>query len=621
MILDNSVAGLINLNLEQQQRVRDAGSSPAFMNDHGVQHLYGVPKEGQTLEEVEQLLLDQIELVKQGEFEDWILPAIITDFKKNQKAALESDMSRVMAMTDAFISHEDWEDVVNEIEEMQKVTKEDVVAVANKYFGEDYIVGFRRDAQHDVPKIEKPQIDPVDIDPTRQSLFAKEVFAMPYQPIDPDYVELGDDYEREELRDGIDFYYAKNPLNDLFTLTITVEFGSHEDNKIAIATQLLDKAGTKELSAEDLKKEWYKIGANFGVSAGDNETFISISGLDENFERALELMMEIMSNPQTDEATLQELKQIILVTRADAKKDPAMVSTAMSHYVRYGDDSYFLRMLPDEDVKALTVDELLDITRNLLGYEQTISYVGSLPKKKVKNLVKKHHPVEGELKDPPPYRFLRARNPEDTQIFLFDKEMAQAQVRIEFPDEVYNAGLETPIDLYNGYFAGGMSGVVFQELREARALAYSAGARYITGSRENDENLMVGVIGTQADKTVDAIEAFLDLFENLPQSPERFAETVNALDNQYRTSRIDFRGVIGAVRSWERKGLEGDPREKWFGELQKADLETMLAFHQAHIKGRPKLITIVGDKSRIDLERLKNIGEVTEIDVETIFVD
>lgn len=621
MILDNSVAGLINLNLVQQQRVRNAGSSPAFMNDHGIQHLYGVPKEGQTLEEVEQLLLDQIELVKKGEFDDWILPAIITDFKKNRKAGLESDMSRVMAMTDAFISHTDWRDAVGEIDEMEQVTKEDVVAAAKKYFGEDYVVGYRRDAQHEVPKIEKPQIDPVAIDPTRQSVFAKEIFALPYQPIEPEYIEPGEDYEREELRPGMDFYYAKNPLNDLFTLTITVEFGSHEDNKIAIATQLLDKSGTKALSAEDLKKEWYKIGANFGVSAGDNETYISISGLDENFERALELMMEILSNPQTDDATLEELKQIILVTRADAKKDPGMISTAMSHYVRYGDESYFLRMLPDVDVKALTVDELFDVTRNLLGYEQTISYVGSLPKKKVKNLLKEHHPAEGELKDPPPYRFLRARNPEKTQIFLFDKEMAQAQVRIEFPDAVYDAANETPIDLYNGYFAGGMSGVVFQELREARALAYSAGARYITGSRENDENLMVGVIGTQADKTVDAVEAFLDLFDNLPESPERFAEAVNALDNQYRTSRIDFRGVIGAVRSWERKGLEGDPRAKWFGELQDAELQTMLAFHREHIKGRPKLITIVGEKSRIDLERLEQIGDVTEIDVDTIFVD
>jgi len=85
MILDNRTAGLINLNLNQAQAVQAAGSSPEFLNDYGSQRLWGVPKQGQTLEEVEQLLLDQIALVKAGEFEDWIIPAIVNDFKKTEK--------------------------------------------------------------------------------------------------------------------------------------------------------------------------------------------------------------------------------------------------------------------------------------------------------------------------------------------------------------------------------------------------------------------------------------------------------------------------------------------------------------------------------------------------------
>ena len=77
MILDNRTAGLINLNLNQQQLVAGAGSSPQIQIDGGAQTLYGVPKQDQTLEEVEQLLLEQIELVKAGEFEEWIIPAKI----------------------------------------------------------------------------------------------------------------------------------------------------------------------------------------------------------------------------------------------------------------------------------------------------------------------------------------------------------------------------------------------------------------------------------------------------------------------------------------------------------------------------------------------------------------
>ena len=135
------------------------------------------------------------------------------------------------------------------------------------------------------------------------------------------------------------------------------------------------------------------------------------------------------------------------------------------------------------------------------------------------------------------------------------------------------------------------------------------------------ENIMVGQIGCQADKTIDALEAFLDLFNNLPESEERFAENVNALTNRYRTSKIGFRRVIGTVRGWERLGLEPDPRKKLFDELQTATIEDMLEFQKSHIKGKPHLISIVGDKTKIDMEALAKFGKITEVTIDQIFVD
>ena len=166
-----------------------------------------------------------------------------------------------------------------------------------------------------------------------------------------------------------------------------------------------------------------------------------------------------------------------------------------------------------------------------------------------------------------------------------------------------------------------MSSVVFQELREARALAYTAGARYSQGSRLNAENIMLGSIGTQTDKTVDALGAFIDLIDNMPQSSERFETSVESLMNRYRTSKISFREVIGAVRSWERLGIDGDPRRDRYQELQTASLDDLLSFQQEHVKDRPKLISIVGDLSIIDEEELEQFGTVKEIQIDDLFVD
>lgn len=107
----------------------------------------------------------------------------------------------------------------------------------------------------------------------------------------------------------------------------------------------------------------------------------------------------------------------------------------------------------------------------------------------------------------------------------------------------------------------------------------------------------------------------------MPSSAERFDESVNSLVNRYRTSKLNFREVIGAVRSWERQGFDSDPRRQRFEELQMASLEDLEAFQQSHVKERAKLISIVGDLSIIDAEELEQFGTVQQVEVEDLFVE
>ena len=621
MILDNATAGLINLNLNQQQLVANAGSSPQFFNDAGMQLLYGVPKDGQTLDEVEALLLDQLELIKAGEFDELIIPAIINDFKKNQKASLEFNTSRVAMMRQSFIEGAQWEDYSAEIERMEQLTKADVVAAANKYFGTDYVAVQQIDAQHTVPPVEKPQIDPVTIDPSRQSEFASAILAMDFEPIEPVFVEADKDYRRIEFADGVELFYAPNPLNDLFTFSIGVDVGTQENDKLSLAAAMMDVAGTDTLSNEELQKEWYRLGSSFNFGAGENSSGFSLSGLDEQFETSLELMMTAIKQPSTDEQTLEQLKAILLKSRQDQKSSPPAIARALYLYNRYGEESPMLEALSSEEIRATSLDELTSLPGSLLDYQHTLAYTGSLPLEQVVETVRRHHPLASDLKQPPAYRFRTAREISSNEVYVVDQQTAQAQVRIEFADGEYNADDRVPASVYTGYFGSGMSSVVFQELREARALAYSASARYGQGSRVNDQNLMLGAIGTQTDKTVDALNAFIDLIDNMPESEERFDETVAALLNRYRTSKLSFREVIGAVRGWEELGLAGDPRRESYAKLQSLTFDELKAFQAEHVKDRAKLISIVGDLSIIDTEELAQFGSVKEVAVDELFVD
>jgi len=622
MILDNRTAGLINLNLNQRQRVQSAGASPEFLNDYGSQRLWGSPRSGQTLEEVEQLLLEQLELIRRGEFDDWLLDAIVNDFRRMEKRALESNTSRVGSMRQAFLTFSDWQYHVSRIQRMERVTRQDIIDVANRYFRDDnYVVVYRRNGPADIPEVEKPQIDPVDIDPERQSQFAIRLLEMPVEPIEPQFIEEGRDYEVIAFAPGVPLYYAENPLNDLFTFSITVETGIEHDKYLGLAAALLDKAGTSDLDPEDLQKQWYRLGSNFNINAGANSTTISISGLDYNFADSLALMLRLVNDPVTDDETLEELKDSVLKARQDRREDPGAIQQALFLYNRYGNDSPMLSGADSEDIRQATRDQLLSLIPELLQYEHTMTYTGSLSPERLIPIVQQHHTPSAELRTPPPYRFRRTQTFSSDRILAVNRETAQAQVRIEFPDDEFNETMTVPSSLYNNYFGLGMSSVIFQEMREARALAYSASARYAQGSRLDDENLVLGAIGTQNDKTAEALEHFLYLFDNLPVSEERFLETQESLVNRYRTARIGFRQIPGTVRTWQRQGLESDPRPARYQQLLESELQTLIDFHQGHVADRPKLISIVGDLQRMDMDTLALFGPVTELHIDDIFID
>ena len=620
MIIDNSVAGLINLDLVEKQKVRSAGCFPQNYNDHGVHFFYGIPKEGQSLDDVEKLLLAQIKRVKEGDFEDWVLPAVITDFKKMEKENRENNAKRVELMRDTFLSFVDWETTNQEIEELEKLTKQDITRVANQYYGENYVVGYRIDKQHKLPSIEKPQIDPLEIDPDKESVFMKNVVALPFDSFKPKFIQEGENYTIKEIAPGTKLIHVNNPLNDLFTLEMRMEVGSRHIPLLPYAKRMIDRSGAGEISSNDLKIEWYKLGTDFAFAVRENLSSIVMTGLDENFNNSLKLGRDLIENPNISNETWEETKSIIFSERDDEQKDLSAISNALAHFHRYGPRSRYLERPSDQDLNTTNVKDLGAILQNILRAEKTVLYFGpKSPDEVIKSISQGFIGNTADIKIPEPYKALRSRKAKENQIYFFEKEMAQAQVRLEFPVGIFDENKMPAAQLFNEYFGGGMAGLVFQELREARALAYSAWAHYFSPSRPDEENLLVGSIGCQADKTVEAVLAFMDLLENMPINQTRWDSAHSAMLSSYRTNPIPYRGTAGFVYDVLALGLSGDPRKARYKVVEVAKIETLENFYKNSIKPIAKLISIVGDSNKIDIEALEKIGPVTRIQKEQLF--
>src|SRR5690606_4395187 len=207
--------------------------------------------------------LEQLDIVRRGEFEDWILPAIINDFKRMEKRGLESNTARVGMMTASFLSNADWDYSVGQIQRLEHVTKADIVEVANQYFThQNYVAVHRLDGPANIPAVDKPQIDPVQIDPSRQSEFAAAILSKPFAEIEPTWLTEGQDYQILDYAPGVQLYYAENPLNDLFSFSMSIDVGTEENDLLSLAGPVMGKAGTVNFPAEELQKQWYRLGAD-----------------------------------------------------------------------------------------------------------------------------------------------------------------------------------------------------------------------------------------------------------------------------------------------------------------------------------------------------------------------
>ncbi|MFA6030942.1 MAG: insulinase family protein [Elusimicrobiota bacterium] len=614
MVMDNSESGIVNLTLNQAQKVKRAGSGTDFMNEAGSWSLWVVPKDSQTLEQAEALLMGTVAKLKAGEFSDGDLKAIITNFEISEKRKQEGNEARVGEPGYAFIHGEEWEHAVTRLERLRRVTKADVLRVAGTYLGEGRVVAFRRRGKPEIPSIQKPGFSKIEIARDRESAFAKDLLAMPAKPIEPRWLEAGRDYKVVKTAFG-ELVYAKNPFNDLFSLDLHFERGHKHARELCAAFDLLELSGAGDLSAEAFKKKLYALGTSIGYGCGEQSSSVHVSGLEKNLEESLRLMRLRFASPNLEADTLKKMVEVRIGAHKDNKVNPGYVSYALGEWAARGKESGVLAELSDAELKALDEGKLKALLKDFLGWRHRAGYVGTLPEGKVAGLLD----LPGAAWKPTPeYRPLTYRHPEGPEVFFTHRDMVQSQVGLIAADEVYDPAKAVDYNYYSDYMGGGMSAVLFQEIREARSLAYSAQGGYTTVSHKGDLNRLWGRLGTQADKTIEATTLLRDLLTKLPPAEDRFRETKRGIEERYRTSPVEFRDIPGTVLYWEDMGFAKDPRPERFQRALGYRFEELVGFAK-RFESKPKTLYILGNRSRVDLEGLKKLGAYSEKSLSEIF--
>ncbi len=583
-LLTNGKAGLIDLNLVQKQRVLRAGSYVSTMSDYSIFQMYGTPKAGQTLDEVKDLLLGQIEMLKKGEFEDWLLDAVINNFQLDQYYQQQETSYAAYLMLNSFINGQDWKDQVNTIDYQSKLTKQDIVDFCNQYLKENYVVIYKKEGKPDEDKIEKPQITPIATNRDEESEFLAAIKNRDVKPIEPLFLDYEKDLSKLQVKNGIELLYTPNKTNPLFSLNYVYDMGNSHDRALGLAFNYLNYLGTNQYTAEEIKSQLYQLACSFGVYSSDERVYVYINGLSDNFEQAMALLEDRLADAVVDMEAYANLTDDILKGRTDAKLNQYTNYAYLRNYAVWGPKSPMTNIIQEKDLKAMNPAELVERIKDLKNYQHRILYYGPLSEKEIVDILNKNHAVAETLLPVPEQTTFTQQETTETKVILAHYDANQIYMSsIHKGVQGFDKNMEVTRNMYNSYFGGGMNSIVFQEMREARGLAYSAWAGYDRPGKPELAYYLTTFIATQNDKMKDAIEAFQDILNDMPESEKAFEIAKESIMTNIRTGRIMREQILWNYINAQEFGYKEDSRKEMFEKIPGMTLNDVKAFQETYI--------------------------------------
>ncbi|MEG2510459.1 MAG: insulinase family protein, partial [Chryseobacterium sp.] len=608
-------AGLLDLNINQTQKMLWGQAYSLGLKEYGYFSLVAVPKESQTLDEAKDLMLEQLDLIKKGEFPDWMLPAIINDFKLQRMKALETAEGLAINLYDTYIKGRTWEQELNEMDDYAAITKEEIVNFANEFLKENYVIIYKEKGINEkLLKVENPGITPIKINRDAQSDFLKEILNDKTEDIKPEFI----DYEKEisvELVHSKKLSCVKNKYNEIAQLYFIFPIGSDHDRDLGLSMQILQYLGTDRFSADELKKEFYKIGITNDFKTSTDQLTITLAGLEENIEEGVKLLQHWMKNVQPNQEIYNQFVETVLENRTAVKKDKSRIMQALTNYTKLGPVSRFTQVISKEELESADVEIYTKRIKNMFDYPYQIFYYGKNTKE-FKNYIPQYITPE-TLEIPIKKEYTETET--GGNVYFVNYDMVQVEMSKIAKGKDVDTTQFGKINVFNEYFGRGLSSIVFQEIRESKSLAYSAYVSYSPNSELYHPDYVTSYIGTQPDKLQIAVDTMSDLMSELPEIPAQFENARNAALKQIASTRITRTNIFFNTLRLQKLGVNYDIRKDVYNQIEDLDFNEMKNFYDNNVKTLNFNTALMGNRESINQEAIEKMGVFQELSLEDIF--
>jgi len=619
-ILYNGQAGLFDLDLVQGQKILDAYAYTSFNSQYGNITISVTPREKQTLEETKDLVLQEIEKLKKGDYPDWMIEAIANKYRLSNLRQFQTKY-KAYSFLDAFVLNKKWADVLSFGDVLEKVTKKELTDFANEFFKTNYVVLYKKKGEaKGLVKVQKPPLTAVKINRNDESKFFTEWKKMPTETMTPLFVDFNSAITKKQLQEGVELNTIQTEDNDLFSSYFIVDIGKDNNLKFPLAVNLLPYLGTTKHTAAEMKQELFRYGLYTSVFSSDNRSYVYVSGLNKNYEKGIQILEEIVNSSVPDTSAYKKYAERTIKERDDIKlNQDNILYTGLMNYAQYGEKSSANDVLTNDEIRKENPEDLVNLVKSMLTYPHKIFYCGPSSISEVESVIKKNHSSPKSLETIPPKTNYPELNNDKNLVLVANYDMSQVNFMMISKGPKYSPELKIQSSLFNQYYGGSMASVVFQEVRESQGMAYSAYAGFQTPSRPEDSFYLFGFVGTQADKLKLATSTMNRILNEFIQSDHYLDVSKKAILNRIAATRLYRENLFFTYLSNQDMNIDHDIRKDIYDYVEKANMDDLKNFFNSYIKEKKFTYCMVGNLKDLDMNTLKSLGEVKEIPLNELF--
>lgn len=605
------MAQLMPLSLE------DAGSNVV---------LYAPNIIGQSHEDAEKVVWDCLDSIKQGRFTDELMQSIKVAFQVELQRSVESYSSISSLLLNLELEGSDYAEWQRDNERWMQLTREEIMEVANKYFDKDHCTLVRSKMgfpSHDAAV--KPDWDHLEAqNQGEKSAFAKMIESNRPDPIRPQVVDFKKDVVTTQITPNAKLYSCGNPKNNIFELEIGYNYGQIDNPDIERAIQYKEAIGCDNMNLQEFNQLMNQFGGSVWISAGNDQSTLHITGLEQNIDTVMALASHWVFNPNHDQKQIAKMLDDMKAGEKQAKNDASTWFRALRGYVTLGQNSEGLRMTPYKEWGKRTGVQLQDEVVQIFGCNGYATFSGNTDPEDLCQLMRQCGFVRDDVKVMPRRAFQYQKADKNQVYYCTNKKFLQSDIMFYMMSGDFNTKDQAAVELFNEYFGGGMNSIVFQEIREFRSLGYSTMGRFTWDVFNRTPATLYCYLGTQCDKTQEGVEAMRDLMLELPVRPDKLGPAKEQLVLDRNSSYNTFRSLPGYVcEHMEEHGWTRDLYPEITGKIASLTMDDLKAFHQKYLKERPLVVIISGNAKKFDAKKIgKLLGDntpVTEVKFKQMF--